>query len=64
MEKCINEKLATLTDKQINIVLRRSRSAEILVNHSNLKIKPEVINSFNELRLIIKLQSLKLSSHV
>jgi hypothetical protein len=64
MEKRINEKLVKLTDKQINTVLQRSQSVERLVNKSDLKIKPEVTNSFNELRLIIKLQSLKLSSHV
>jgi hypothetical protein len=64
MEKRINEKLEILTDRQINSVLRRTKSIETVIKKSNLKTKQEVLNNINELRLIIKQQSLKISSHV
>lgn len=59
-----NEKLIILTDKHINNVFRNSQSIERLIDQSNIKIKSEVINNLQELRVIIQSQALKLSGHV
>jgi DNA-binding transcriptional regulator WhiA len=64
MEKRINEKLEILTDREINSALRRTKSIETVIKKSNLKTKPEVLINIIELRLIIKQQSLLISSHV
>ncbi len=60
----LNGNLAVLSDAQINTALSRSHTVERLVCQSSLKIKPEVVNSLQELRHIIQLQSLQLSGHI
>ena len=64
MDKIIKKQQVKLTTEQINIALRRSHSLEKIVQKSKFKMKNEVINSFIELRSIIKQQALDPSSHI